>query len=88
MSLSMCALQRHGLLVGLLLVALVCLREPVGAADPGRRSSRVSSLQQKIKELDRAGKYREAIPIAEEHLKLIDGIGAPTRQRPRPAVTS
>ena len=37
--------------------------------------ARLSSLQQKIDELDHAGKYRDAIPVAEERLKLVEKTG-------------
>src|SRR5260370_12972444 len=75
MSLSKRAIQRRALRPALLWIALVSLREPVVAADPNQTDrAKLSSLQQKIEELDRAGKYREAIPIAEEHLKLIESI--------------
>jgi tetratricopeptide (TPR) repeat protein/CHAT domain-containing protein len=68
------AFQRYGLQTGLLLIALVSLREPVVAADHLSRSDQIklSSLQQRIEELDRAGKYREAIPVAQDALKLVE----------------
>jgi len=54
-----------------LFVALVVLPFPALAADSGNADqARLSSLQKKIDELDRAGKYREAVPIAEEHRQL------------------
>jgi CHAT domain-containing protein/Tfp pilus assembly protein PilF len=75
MSLSTGALQRHGLHVGLILSALVVLREPVVAANHLSQNDqkKLSSLQQRIEELDRAGKYREAIPVAQDALKLVEG---------------
>ena len=68
------AIQRHGLQVGLLLSALVALPQPVVAADRLSRSDqkKLSLLQQKIEELDRAGKYREAIPLAQDALRLVE----------------
>lgn len=70
--------QRHGLQTGLLLMALVSLREPVVAANPSRADqAKLSSLQQKIEELDRAGKYREAIPLAQDALKLVESTKGP-----------
>ncbi|HYR21738.1 MAG TPA: tetratricopeptide repeat protein [Chthoniobacterales bacterium] len=62
----------------MLLIAFVSLPEPVVAADPSQTDqAKLSSLQQKIEELDHAGKYKEAIPIAEERLKLVENIAGP-----------
>src|SRR6266478_6171334 len=74
MSLSTRALQTHGLHVGLIFSALVVLREPVVAANHLSQNDQkmLSSLQQRIEELDRAGKYREAIPVAQDALKLVE----------------
>jgi tetratricopeptide (TPR) repeat protein len=85
MSLSMRAFQRHWLQAGLLLIALVALREPVVAANLSRADqAKLSSLQQKIEELYRAGKYGEAIPVAQNALKLVETtIGS---ERPETAV--
>ena len=67
------ARQRRWLRTGLLLMALASLRGPVFAANLSRADqTRLSSLQQKIDELDRAGKYRDAIPPAQDALKLIE----------------
>jgi tetratricopeptide (TPR) repeat protein len=73
MSLSMRALPRRWLQAWLLLIALVSLREPVVAADPSQTDqAKLSSLQQKIEELDHAGNYHEAIPLAQDALKLVE----------------
>lgn len=40
-------------------------------------AAQLTSLQQKIEELYAAGKYREAIPIAEAHLKLVEKLSGP-----------
>src|SRR6267143_1115609 len=73
MSLSMRALQRHGLRPALLLIALVLLREPVLAANPNNEDqNKLASLQHKIDELNQAGKYGDAIPLAEERVKLVE----------------
>jgi tetratricopeptide (TPR) repeat protein len=73
MILSMRALEKHGLQPGMLLIALVSLREPVGAEDPSQTDqAKLSSFQQKIDNLDRAGEYREAIPLAQDALKLVE----------------
>jgi CHAT domain-containing protein/Tfp pilus assembly protein PilF len=78
MSLSMRACQRHGLQAGLFLIALVALREPVFAANPSRADqAKLSSLQQKIDELNHAGKYRDAIPLAQDALKLVESTKGP-----------
>jgi CHAT domain-containing protein/Tfp pilus assembly protein PilF len=71
--------QRHWLRAGLLLIALVSLREPIVAANrPSRNDQKkLSLLQQKIEELDRSGKYREAIPIAQDALKLVESTMGP-----------
>ena len=68
------AFQRYGLRAGLLLIAFVTLREPAIAAGHLSRNDRqkLSSLQQKIEELYRSGKYREAIPLAQDALKLVE----------------
>ncbi|HYR21740.1 MAG TPA: CHAT domain-containing tetratricopeptide repeat protein [Chthoniobacterales bacterium] len=59
--------------MGLSLVIFVCFLQPTGAANPvPEEQAKLSSREQKIEELDRAGHYREAIPIAEEHLRLIE----------------
>jgi len=74
----MSALQRHGLQAAFLLIGLVSLRGPVVAANPSRADqARLSSLRQKIEELDRAGKYREAIPLAQDALKLVESTNGP-----------
>lgn len=67
----MCPFRRHGLL---LLVALISLQESVVAGNRLNQSDQktLSSLQQKIEELERAGKYREAIPFAKDALQLVD----------------
>ena len=53
------------------LVIFVCFLDSTRAADPSQEDQKkLSSLQQKIDELDHAGNYREAVPIAEEHRKL------------------
>jgi tetratricopeptide (TPR) repeat protein len=55
------------------IVVLLCFCQATGAANPRAADpAKLSSLQQKIDELDRAGKYREAIPLAEERLKLVE----------------
>ena len=73
MSVFLCARQRHGLKAGLFLVALVSLQEPVNAADPAQADqARLSSLEQRIDELNQAGKYRDAIPVAQERLQLVE----------------
>src|SRR6266513_134075 len=78
MSLSMRSLQRRWLQAGLLLIALLALREPVLAANLSRADqAKLSSLQQKIDELDRAGKYRDAIPLAQDVLKLVESTKGP-----------
>ena len=78
MSFSMRASQRHWLEPGLLLIALVSLREPVVAANLSRADqAKLSSLQQKTDELDHAGKYRDAIPIAQDALKLVESTKGP-----------
>jgi tetratricopeptide (TPR) repeat protein len=78
MSMAMRIPQRHGLRAGLVLIALVSFREPAGAVDPSQTDqAKLSSLQQKIEDLDRTGKYREAIPLAQDALKLVEStIGA------------
>jgi tetratricopeptide (TPR) repeat protein len=66
-------LRRDGLQAGLFLVALLSLREPVRAADPNQTNqAKLSSLQQKIEELDRARNYDKAIPLAQGALKLVE----------------
>jgi CHAT domain-containing protein/Tfp pilus assembly protein PilF len=78
MSLSVRARQRHGFQAGVLLMAFVSLPEPVVASNPSRADqARLSSLQQKIEELDHAGKYREAIPLAQDALKLVESAKGP-----------
>jgi tetratricopeptide (TPR) repeat protein len=60
-------------------IAIACLLFGACVYSAPDQSKDLAALQQKIEELDRAGKYREAIPIAEEHLKLVEniaGIGA------------
>ena len=58
---------------GLCVVVFLCLLQATGAADPSAvDQAKLSSLQQKIDELDHAGKYREAVPVAEERLKLVE----------------
>jgi len=60
------------------LIALVALREPVFAANLSRADqAKLSSLQQKIDELDRAGRYRDAIPLAQDALKLVESTKGP-----------
>ena len=59
--------------VGLFLLVFLCFLQPTGATNPSAEDqAKLSSLQQKIDELDHAGKYRDAIPIAEERLKLVE----------------
>src|SRR5260370_23627111 len=59
----------------ILSAAILLIGSSAAAVESGQSDqAKLSSLQQKIEELDRAGKYREAIPIAEEHLKLIESI--------------
>jgi tetratricopeptide (TPR) repeat protein len=74
MSLFMRALQRHGPRIGLLFSAIIAFREPLFAADHPNQNDqkKLSSLRQKIEELDRAGKYREAIPFAQDALKFAE----------------
>lgn len=63
---------------GALCLVLGFLPFPAWAADPiGTDQARLTSLQQKIEELYAAGKYHEAIPIAEEHLKLVEKLSGP-----------
>lgn len=66
---------------GAAIAAFLALLGPASAADSREPDTgRLASLQQKAEELARAGKYREAVPVAEEHRKLTEkafGIGKP-----------
>src|SRR5437870_12232345 len=44
----------------------------ISAYSASDQSKDLAALRQKIDELDQAGKYREAVPVAEEHLKLVE----------------
>jgi tetratricopeptide (TPR) repeat protein len=58
---------------GLCVAVFLCLLQATSAANPSAADqARLSLLQQKIDELDHAGKYRDAIPFAEERLKLVE----------------
>lgn len=63
---------------------LACFAAVIGSAaftfasEPAEaQKAQLASLQQKIEELYAAGKYRDAIPIAEERLKLVEKISGP-----------
>jgi tetratricopeptide (TPR) repeat protein len=56
-----------------LVIAFVAFsRAGLAAGVSSEGQAKLSSLQQKIDELDHAGKYRDAIPPAEERLKLVE----------------
>ena len=59
-----------------LVIAFFAFVQAVGAAAD---QAKLSSLRQKIDELERAGKYMEAIPIAEECLKMVEKTVGPDR---------
>ena len=69
-------MQRHVIGCSLVIVFVAFLRAGFAADVSQEDQAKLSSLQQKIDELDHAGKYREAIPVAEEHLKLVEKSGS------------
>jgi hypothetical protein len=56
------------------IVVVAFLRNGFAAGVSQEDQARLSSLQQKIDELDDAGKYHDAIPFAEERLKVLERI--------------
>src|SRR5437773_433840 len=71
------ATQRH--VIGCSLVIVFVAFPPAGLAAGASQEdqAKLSSLQQKIDELYRTGKYREAIPIAQQRLQLVEKIAGP-----------
>jgi tetratricopeptide (TPR) repeat protein/CHAT domain-containing protein len=71
------AIQKHAIGCSLVIVFAAFLRADLAAGASQEDQAKLSSLQQRIDDLDRAGKYRDAVPVAEEHLKLVEStIGA------------
>jgi tetratricopeptide (TPR) repeat protein/CHAT domain-containing protein len=65
-------MRRHVIGCSLVIVFVAFLRADLAAGASQEDQAKLSSLEQKIDELDHAGKYRDAIPIAEERLKLVE----------------
>jgi tetratricopeptide (TPR) repeat protein/CHAT domain-containing protein len=65
-------MQRHVIGCSLVIVFVALLRAGLAAGSSQQDQAKLSSLQQKIDELDHAGKYRDAVPVAEERLKLVE----------------
>ena len=67
-------MQRHVIEYSLVIVFVAFLRTGFAADVSQQHQVRLSSLQQKIDELDDAGKYHHAIPFVEERLKVLERI--------------
>jgi CHAT domain-containing protein/Tfp pilus assembly protein PilF len=70
------AVQRNAIACSLVIVFVAFLGVGLAAGVGQEDKAKLSSIQQKIDELDHAGKYRDAIPLAEGRLKLVEKIAA------------